>query len=301
MRRLPALLAAFACLSLTACQSQSSQSSRAEPPKAETPKMAFAGERAALPKPDVMAFPGPRGGLAGRTIRVSSPADLVLARNEVVLTFDDGPVPGRTPAILAALDRHGVKATFLMVGQMARSYPQLVREVAARGHTIGTHTQDHKNLASIGFDAAVAQIDAGRRSVAAALVPSTGKVSGFFRFPYLAETSALRKHLAANGMVPIGVTVDSKDYFVSSPDQVRTRTLATLAARGSGIILFHDLHQRTASMLPEFLADLHARGFKVVHLVPASRAAEELIVAALSDGEMQGGADDLPVLAYSPH
>jgi peptidoglycan/xylan/chitin deacetylase (PgdA/CDA1 family) len=293
MRLLPALLAAAACLALGACQTK--------PQEPEPKKMAFAGEQANLPKPDVMSFPGPRGGLAGRTIRVSSPADLVLARNEVVLTFDDGPVPGKTPAILSALDRHGVKATFLMVGQMARAYPGLVREVAARGHTIGTHTQNHKNLASAGFDAAVRDIEEGQRSVAAALVPSTGRVSGFFRFPYLAETAALRSHLASKGMVPIGVTVDSKDYFVSSPDQVRARTLATLSARGSGIILFHDLHKRTADMLPAFLADLHARGFKVVHLVPASRAAESLIVAALSGTDLPAGGDDLPVLAYSPH
>ncbi|MBX3530819.1 MAG: polysaccharide deacetylase family protein [Rhizobiaceae bacterium] len=291
MRLLPALLAAVACLSLGACQTK--------PKEEETQKLAFAGERANLPKPDVMSFPGPRGSLAGRTIRVSSPSDLILAKNEVVLTFDDGPVPGKTPAILAALDRAGVKATFLMVGQMARSYPALVREVAARGHTIGTHTQDHKNLAGIGFDAAIAQIEAGRRSVEAALGPSRNRASGLFRFPYLAETAALRKHLAAHGMVPIGVTVDSKDYFVSSPDQVRSRTLATLSARGSGIILFHDLHKRTADMLPAFLSDLHARGFKVVHLVPASRAAESLIVAALSGDDLPAS-NDLPVLAYAP-
>jgi peptidoglycan/xylan/chitin deacetylase (PgdA/CDA1 family) len=292
MRLLPCLLTALAVLSLGACQSK---------PKEEQPqKMAFAGERANLPKPDVMAFPGPRGGLAGRTIRVSSPSDLILAKNEVVLTFDDGPVPGKTPAILAALDRAGVKATFLMVGQMARSYPALVREVAARGHTIGTHTQNHKNLAGVGFDVAVEEIAAGRRSVEAALGPSRNRASGLFRFPYLAETAALRKHLAAHGMVPIGVTVDSKDYFISSSDQVRSRTLATLSARGSGIILFHDLHKRTVDMLPAFLNDLHARGFKVVHLVPASKAAEGMIVAALSGEELPAVADDAPLMAYAP-
>lgn len=293
MRLLPAFLAAVACLSLGACQTK--------PREEEPQRMAFAGERASLPKPDVMSFPGPRGSLAGRTIRVSKPSDLILARNEVVLTFDDGPVPGKTPAILAALDRHRVKATFLMVGQMARSYPHLVREVSARGHTIGTHTQNHKNLGSVGFDAAVRDIEEGRRSVSAALGPSRNRDSGFFRFPYLSETSNLRSYLAGKGMVPIGVTVDSKDYFVSSPDQVRSRTLATLTARGSGIILFHDLHQRTVDMLPKFLDDLHARGFKVVHLVPGSRAGEELIVAALSGNELPAQDAGLPVLAYSPH
>ncbi len=85
------------------------------------------------------------------------------------------------------------------------------------------------------------------------------------------------------GIVVIDAQVDSKDYFVSSPDQVRSRTIADLERKGSGIVLFHDIHSRTASMLPQFLADLHARGFKVVHLVPRSRDAEALIVAAVGD------------------
>ena len=170
-----------------------------------------------------------------------------------------------------------------MVGQMANAYPQLVRDVAARGHTVGTHTQSHANLASLSFDSAVAQIDKGRRSVAAALGPNRSSVAPFFRFPYLASTAALRRHLAMQGIIVIDPSVDSKDYFVSSPDQVRARTVARLEAKGSGIVLFHDIHSRTASMLPQFLDDLHKRGFKVVHLVPRSRDAEALLVAAVAE------------------
>jgi peptidoglycan/xylan/chitin deacetylase (PgdA/CDA1 family) len=276
MRVFPALLAFVAALNLAACTTK---------PKGEVQKLAFAAEdRPDLSRPgDIMSFPGPRGTLRGRTIRVGSVSDLILARGEVVLTFDDGPIPGKTKTILNALDTHDVKATFLMVGQMANAYPDLVREVAARGHTIGTHTQNHPNLASMSFDRAVGQIDQGRRSVASALGPSRARAAPFFRFPYLASTAALRRHLAMQGIVVIDASVDSKDYFVSSPDQVRSRTLAALEARGSGIVLLHDIHSRTASMLPQFLDDLHARGFKVVHLVPRSRDAEALIVAALGE------------------
>ncbi len=276
MRLVSALLAVVAAINLAACTTKS---------ESEPPKLAFAAER----RPDlsgsgdIMSFPGPRGTLRGRTIRVGSVSDLILAKGEVVLTFDDGPMPGKTAKILATLDRHGVKATFLMVGQMANAYPKLVREVAARGHSVGTHTQNHSNLASLAFDSAVGQIDKGRRSVAAALGPSRSRMAPFFRFPYLASTPALRRHLAMQGIVVIDAQVDSKDYFVSSPDQVRSRTIADLERKGSGIVLFHDIHSRTASMLPQFLADLHARGFKVVHLVPRSRDAEALIVAAVGD------------------
>ncbi len=277
MRVFPALLAVLAAFSLSACTTK--------PKEAETPKLAFAAER----KPDlsrsgeVMSFPGPRGSLRGRTIRVGSVSDLILARGEVVLTFDDGPIPGKTRNILAALDKHGVKATFLMVGQMANAYPDLVREVAARGHTIGSHTQNHTNLASVSFDTAVGQIDRGRKSIASALGPSRSRLAPFFRFPYLASTAALKRHLAMQGIVVIDASVDSKDYFVSSPEQVRSRTIAALDRKGSGIVLMHDIHSRTASMLPQFLADLHARGYKVVHLVPRSRDAEALIVAAAGE------------------
>lgn len=255
--------------------------------EAELPRLAFAAEpNADLTRPDILLdFPSGRGGLAGRTIRVGGLDDLVLARKEVVLTFDDGPVRGKTPAILDALDRHGVRATFLMVGQMARSYPDLVREVARRGHTIGTHTQSHPDLSGMAFDAAVAEIERGRASVDAALVPSGRKAAPFFRFPYLADTARLRRHLAMRGVVVVHPSVDSKDYFVSTPDQVRARTLAALERAGSGIVLFHDLHARTVAMLPDFLDDLAARGYRVVHLVPRSPAGGALVSAALSAGE----------------
>ncbi|RWE35036.1 MAG: polysaccharide deacetylase family protein [Mesorhizobium sp.] len=222
-------------------------------------------------------------GLAGRSVTVNSIADLRLRNHEVVLTFDDGPMPGRTENILKVLDNAAVKATFMMVGQMARSYPALVREVAAHGHTIGTHTQNHANLTQMSASGAQAQIDGGIKSVSAALVPSMHGVAPFFRFPYLASTAALRRQLAARGIVVIDADIDSKDYFPSTPDQVRKRTMAGIEQRGSGIILMHDIHPRTAQMLPHLLADLRAKGYKVVRLVPGHRSREPL-VSSLTTG-----------------
>lgn len=221
------------------------------------------------------------GGLAGRTVVVNSVADLKLRSHEIALTFDDGPMPGKTRAVLDALDKAGVKATFMMVGQMARSYPGLVREVASRGHTIGTHTQNHANLARMSMASAEAEIDGGFKSVRAALVPTRYSVAPFFRFPYLASTPALRRALAAHGITAIDADIDSKDYFQSSPDQVRQRTLSRVLARGSGIVLMHDIHPRTARMLPALLADLQERGYKVVRLVPGGSAGN-LLVSSLS-------------------
>jgi peptidoglycan/xylan/chitin deacetylase (PgdA/CDA1 family) len=261
----------------------------ASPPKvtetATTTQLAFAPERPApaiemspqlvMLRPD--RIPQIAGGLAGRTIRVSRISDITLGPKEVVLTFDDGPVPGNTERILETLDDFGVKATFLMVGQMARAYPGIARKVAARGHSIGSHTQNHPNLAAMSHGAALTEINAGRRSVEAALTPM--KPAPFFRFPYLASTNALRNSLAAQGIVVIDVDIDSKDYFKVGPTVVRAQTMSRVARQGSGIILLHDLHARTAAMLPGLLSDLKARGYKVVHLAPGTPGDDVLMAS----------------------
>ncbi|RUT33028.1 polysaccharide deacetylase family protein [Arsenicitalea aurantiaca] len=216
--------------------------------------------------------------LAGRTLKIASNADIRLAPGEVVLTFDDGPRPDRTEAILDTLDRHGVKASFLMVGHQALNHPQIVQEVARRGHSVGHHTFTHRNLADASPAEAEREIAAGEAAVAHALAGSGLSAAPFFRFPYLAQTSLLRAGLGEQGMVILDVDVDSKDYYPESPGVVTKRTLDRLEERGRGIILFHDVHQRTVDMMDGFLAELTARGYRVVHLVPG-QPDPELVVA----------------------
>ena len=206
--------------------------------------------------------------LAGRTLEVASTADIILRPGEVVLTFDDGPRAGKTPAILDALDERGVKATFLMLGSAAKAHPQLARAVAHRGHTVGSHTFDHVDLNKLSRQAAMDEIARGEDAVAKALDGAGQGLSPFFRFPYLAQSGFLRTSLQQGEMVILDVDIDSKDYYKESASAVAARTLAALEARGSGIILFHDIHQRTVDMLPDFLAELEARGYSVVRLVP---------------------------------
>lgn len=208
------------------------------------------------------------GALAGRVLPVRRPTDLALRPGEVVLTFDDGPAPGRTPAILDTLERYGVHATFMMVGAMAQRSPALVREVARRGHTIGSHTEDHGDLAQMDHASALASIAEGERHIAAALSGSGKRMAPFFRFPYLADTPALRRTLAERGTVVLRVDIDSRDYAAASPQEVVERTLAALAERGEGVLLFHDIHQRTVAALPSLLEALRDGGYRVVRLVP---------------------------------
>ncbi len=217
-------------------------------------------------------------GLAGRDIEVSSLKDIALANKEVVLSFDDGPVPGKTERILATLNDFGVKATFLMVGEMAQAHSAIARKVVAEGHSIGSHTFSHPNLRAMSFDRALAEVAKGEKAVSKA----TETDAMFFRFPYLADSGSLRHMVSERGLVIMDVQIDSKDYFTDNPAQVASRTIAALRHRGSGIILMHDIHKRTAAMLPALLTQLKAEGYKVVHLVYKKPAHKPMLVASAS-------------------
>ncbi|KRB50309.1 polysaccharide deacetylase [Rhizobium sp. Root708] len=207
-------------------------------------------------------MPGARHNLAGRTLTVSSIHELRLEDKEVILSFDDGPIPGRTDRVLATLDQFGVKGAFMMVGEMAELHPALAKKVAMDGNAIGSHTYKHQDLATLSFDAAMAEVTRGE----AAVTKATGVDVNFFRFPYLADTHKLRAAVAMREMVVMDVDVDSKDYFNTSAAAVTKRTMDLLHKRGRGIILMHDIHNRTASMLPTLLTRLEAEGYKVVTL-----------------------------------
>ncbi|GAC1042669.1 polysaccharide deacetylase family protein [Rhizobium sp. No.120] len=200
--------------------------------------------------------------LAGRTLEVSSLKDIRLADKEVILTFDDGPAPGKTERILATLDRFGVKAAFMMVGEMAQAHPATAREVLAHGDAIGSHTFRHPDLDKMTFDAAMTEIARGKDAVTKAI----GTDVPFFRFPYLADSKRLRTAIAARDMIVMDVDIDSKDYFTSTPASVVDRTMKQLHQRGRGIVLMHDIHQRTVRMLPVLLSRLENEGYKVVTL-----------------------------------
>ena len=223
--------------------------------------------------------------ISGRTLAVSTTADIILKPGEVVLTFDDGPRPGKTETILSTLSDYSVKATFLMLGSSAAANPRLAQRVAIAGHTVGSHTYGHVNLADLTRQEAIAEIVKGEEAVSAALAGGGQKLSPFFRFPYLSQTGFLRTGLIQSGAVVLDVDIDSKDYFKDTPAIVAARTLARLEARGSGIILFHDIHQRTVDMLPIFLDQLARRGYSVVRLVPRDNSifGRDLITAGFAE------------------
>jgi peptidoglycan-N-acetylglucosamine deacetylase len=115
---------------------------------------------------------------------------LPLADKEIVLTFDDGPLPPYTSRILDILASECVKATYFIVGRMARAYPDVLRRIYAEGHTIGTHSQNHPLIFDrMLFERAQNEVEEGIASVAAVLGNSKS-VAPFFRIPGLAENLA---------------------------------------------------------------------------------------------------------------
>jgi len=192
-----------------------------------------------------------------------------LASGEIILTFDDGPLRAHTRAVLKALAQQCTKATFFMVGRMAVSDPAMVREVAAQGHTIGSHTFSHAKLSTLPADKAEEEVELGLSAVAGAL---EGPVAPFFRFPYLRPNATAADYLKGRDVASFTIDVDSRDFRTRDPDEVQKNVLAQLAARHKGILLLHDIQPSTAHALPALLAELKKRGFKVVHMVPKEPA-----------------------------
>jgi peptidoglycan-N-acetylglucosamine deacetylase len=196
------------------------------------------------------------------------PPTKLLEKGEVVITFDDGPHPEFTPQILEALAEQCTKATFFEVGQMIKNFPDLAKQVQAAGHTVGTHTWSHRNMASVSLDKAKGQIES-TINLANTTLPEG--VAPFFRFPYLSDPKRVRDYLASRHIAVMGIDVDSFDWRDRKTEKIFKNVFGTLDKTGGGIMLFHDIHPQTAKIIPTVLAELKARGYKVVHLVPKTK------------------------------
>ncbi|GJD63098.1 polysaccharide deacetylase family protein [Methylobacterium frigidaeris] len=202
--------------------------------------------------------------------RASYGRTLPLERGEVVLTFDDGPLPRRTNAVLDALKAECVKATFFVIGSMVAQFPDTLRRTAAEGHTIASHTWSHRYLDRVRSpEVRRDQINGGLEAVRTVLTDDEPTLSPFFRFPGLGHSPALDRYATAQRLVPFSIDVDGDDWKKITPAAVMERVLKRLDAAGRGIILLHDIQPRTVAILPELLRQLKARHYRVVHVVPA--------------------------------
>jgi len=201
----------------------------------------------------------------------SFPQTLPLNDREVVLTFDDGPWPPTDKKILAALAQECVRATFFLIGRNAAAHPELVRRMAAEGHTVAHHSFSHPNLKYLKPDAAIGEIDKGIAAVEAALngAATTTPTTPFFRFPYFEMSPATLEVLQKRGIAVLGADLWASDWNPMKPAQQLKLLTDRLQAARKGIILLHDPKAQTATMLPAFLRYLRDNHYRVVHLVPA--------------------------------
>ncbi len=188
-----------------------------------------------------------------------------LRAKEVVLTFDDGPWPNNTPAVLAALAAHCIKATFFPIGKHAIWHPEILKQVAAAGHSIGTHTWSHADLSKKSKEEAIREIEMGASAVRMAVA---GPTAPFFRFPALRHPPEMVTYLGQRNIAIFSCDMDSFDFTMRKPEQVIRSVMSKLEKHGKGIILMHDFQHATAEALPELLNQLKANGYKIVHMVP---------------------------------
>ena len=231
-------------------------------PAAECPRKDALGTSRVLA---VDAATYPRVGLK------SFPQTLPLDDREVVLTFDDGPWAPTDQKILAALAHECVRATFFLIGKPASEHPELVRRIAAQGHTIAHHTWTHHNLKYMKPEAAIGEIDKGIAAVETALhgKATTTPSTPFFRFPFFDMTPATLDVLQKRGIAVFGADLWASDWIPMTPAQQLKLLTERLQVARKGIILLHDPKAQTAAMLPAFLRYLRDNRYRVVHLVPA--------------------------------
>ena len=203
--------------------------------------------------------------------RKQFPDTLPLAPKEVVLTFDDGPWPTTTRAVLDALKDECVQATFFLLGRHAIANSELARCEHDEGHTTAYHTFDHALLDRMPLSAAEAEIDRGIIAVNSVVYgrADASPAAPFFRLPGFASAPLLLDQLNSRGIVVFGTDLWASDWNPMTPEQELQLVMTWLRAVGGGIVLFHDTRSETAAMLSAFLKELKDQGYRVVHVVPA--------------------------------
>jgi len=181
-------------------------------------------------------------------------------RQEVFLTFDDGPIPALTPWLLDELAKHNAKATFFLVGENAEKHPELIKRILADGHRIGNHTFNHLN----GFKTPVLQYVTNAEKCQKTLLPYLKEnESLLFRPPYGRLTPGQMIKLKKRGYKIILWDVLSKDYDSKTSAEQCTRNVLDNVVPGS-IIVMHDNLKATQNLqaaLPAILSGLKAKGF----------------------------------------
>jgi peptidoglycan-N-acetylglucosamine deacetylase len=204
----------------------------------------------------------PRAG-PGLVLPISSSS--TFTDKEIVLTFDDGPWPLNTPSVLRTLADECTKAVFFPIGKHATYHPEILKQVAAAGHSVGAHTWSHANLNSKKMNEQQAR-DEIEKGFSAVKLAAGAAPSPFFRFPQLQHGPAAMTYLGSRNVAIFSCDVDSFDFKAKDATQIINSVMTKLEKSGKGIILMHDFQKHTAEALPGLLRRLKAGGYKVVQM-----------------------------------
>ena len=195
--------------------------------------------------------------------------DAAASRNEIALTFDDGPDPDVTPKVLGILDSHQAKASFFVIGDKAAAHPELVREIVRRGHSIENHSLRHSNFFGFFVWTALRKDIGTAQEIIAGI---TGQAPAFFRSPMGIRSPMLDPVISQLGLRYITWTRRGFDTVAVDPALVLERLTRQLSA--GDILLLHDRRTRNQramvlEVLPALLDRIAEAGLKPVSLPQA--------------------------------
>lgn len=199
----------------------------------------------------------------------------------VVLTFDDGPNPATTPAVLDLLAAHGIKATFFINGARVRGQEEraILARIVAEGHILANHSQGHLDLKNVSAAKLASEVDATH-----AVLVAAGVTPRYFRFPFGSASCSGMKYVQDLGYAVTGWHIDSADWcyakgsggycapstFRYVPDAYRRDlagyVMSQVRAKDGGVLLFHDIHASTVRALPGIIETLEDEGYAFVNV-----------------------------------
>lgn len=192
---------------------------------------------------------------ANGTTRKIPVYNVATDRHVVSLTFDAAWGADKTLGILDILDDYGIKATFFLVGFWVDNFPDMVKEIEARGHEIGTHSETHPHMPTLSREDMVSQLTTSSQKITA----NTGKEVSLFRPPFGDYNNALVEVCQSMNIIPIQWDVDSLDWKGISAAQIHDRVVSRV--KDGSIVLFHNNSDNILEALPLVIETLKLKKF----------------------------------------
>ena len=190
-----------------------------------------------------------------KQVNIDAMAEVETMDKKIAITFDDGPNPDYTQMLLTGLKERGVHATFFLLGKEVEKYPEIVAEIHADGHLIGTHSYEHVNLKNLCDSAAIEQVD----KTNTAIHEITGEYPEYIRPPFGCWKSNLDYDTK---MIEVLWDVDPLDWKTSNSDVIAKRVIDKV--QENDIILLHDASESSVNAAFKIIDALQKEGYTFV-------------------------------------